>query len=130
MKYWFFDIKKLINEKEKRCCYGEVFDEFNEAKEILINALKAPFIQICENAGKSYKDVLSNVKDNLWYDALNDSIVNMENAGIIDPASVEKSAIMSAISISGIFLTTECAITDIPEPKTPAAPAADPSMMY
>ena len=34
----------------------------------------------------------------------------MENAGIIDPASVEKSAIMSAISISGIFLTTECAI--------------------
>ena len=85
-------------------------DVYKASKEILVNALKAPFIQICENSGKSYLEVLKEIKDNLWYDALNDKVVDMEKSGIIDPASVEKSAIMSAISISGIFLTTECAI--------------------
>ena len=85
-------------------------DVYKASKEILVNALKAPFIQICENSGKSYLEILKEIKDNLWYDALNDKVVDMETSGIIDPASVEKSAIMSAISISGIFLTTECAI--------------------
>lgn len=45
-------------------------------------------------------------------------MVNLKDAGIIDPASVEKSAIMSAISIAGIFLTTECAIINEEEKKT------------
>lgn len=47
------------------------------------------------------KRFYQNVSDNLWYDALNNKMVDMKQSGIIDPASVEKSAIMSAVSISG-----------------------------
>ena len=47
----------------------------------------------------------------------------MIQSGIIDPAKVTTSALKNAASIAGTLLTTECAITDIPEPKT-AAPAA------
>ena len=47
----------------------------------------------------------------------------MMEAGIIDPAKVTTSALRNAASIAGTLLTTECAVTDIPEPKTPAAPA-------
>ena len=83
---------------------------YQQAREILEIALQQPFIQICENAGVDYQKILQNVSDNLWYDALNNKMVDMKQSGIIDPASVEKSAIMSAVSISGIFLTTECAI--------------------
>ena len=81
-----------------------------EALEILEVALKKPFMQICENAGYDYQEVLININEDKWFDAANNTYVNMKESGIIDPASVEKSAIMSAISISGIFLTTECAI--------------------
>ena len=84
--------------------------EYIPAREILEIALSAPFKQIVENAGDDFEKVIKEVNDELWYDALNQKIVNLSKAGIIDPASVEKSAIMSAISIAGIFLTTECAI--------------------
>ncbi len=86
--------------------------EYLDACEILEKTLKAPFYQILENAGANQSEVLKQVTDTMWYDALTGKIVNMKDAGIIDPASVEKSAIMSAISIAGIFLTTECAIVD------------------
>lgn len=94
--------------------------EYEDARLILEDALKAPFEQICENAGVSYQDVLAKIQGDLWYDALKDEIVDMKKAGIIDPASVEKSAISSAISIAGIFLTTECAIISN-EKKEPAS---------
>ena len=84
--------------------------EYKDALEILEVALKKPFMQICENAGYDYQEVLININEDKWFDAANNTYVNMKESGIIDPASVEKSAIMSAISISGIFLTTECAI--------------------
>ena len=46
----------------------------------------------------------------------------MVKVGIIDPAKVTRSALQNAASIASLLLTTECAITDIPEPKS-AAPA-------
>lgn len=73
-------------------------------------ALKTPFFQIVENAGENPEKILKHITGDLWYDAYTNEIVNLKEKGIIDPASVEKSAIMSAISIAGIFLTTECAI--------------------
>lgn len=85
-------------------------NQYPDAREILEIALKAPFKQILENAGVNFEEVLKNIKDNLWYDAFNNTYVDMKKAGIIDPASVEKSAIMSAISVAGIFLTTECLV--------------------
>ncbi|MEN6364565.1 MAG: chaperonin GroEL, partial [Rectinema sp.] len=46
---------------------------------------------------------------------------DMVKAGIIDPAKVTRSALQNAASVAALLLTTECAITDLPEPKT--APA-------
>ena len=51
----------------------------------------------------------------------------MRKAGIIDPAKVARVALENAASIAGLFLTTECLITDKPEPKS-AAPVAQPGM--
>lgn len=41
-------------------------------------------------------------------------------SGIIDPTKVERLAILNAISIAGMFLTTESVIVDIPKPEAPA----------
>ncbi len=90
----------------------EAPNEYLPALQILEKALRSPFEQIVINAGRIPENILKEVKDDLWYDAYNDKIVNLRKEGIIDPASVEKSAITSAISIAGLFLTTECAIID------------------
>ena len=52
----------------------------------------------------------------------------MVKAGIIDPAKVTRSALQNAASIAGLLLTTECAITDLPEKNPPAAPMGDGGM--
>ena len=91
--------------------------EYLPALQVLEQALKAPFKQIVENAGGDFAKISKEVTNDLWYDALSQKMVNLKDAGIIDPASVEKSAIMSAISIAGIFLTTECAIINEEEKK-------------
>ena len=78
---------------------------------MLKEALQAPFLQILENAGVKKEDILPKLVDDMWYDASDDTIgLNIEK-GVIDPASVAKSTITNAISIAGIFLTTEAAIT-------------------
>lgn len=89
---------------------------YSDAKNILITALKKPFYQIIENAGKS-KDIVNELKDNLWYDAESDQIVSLTKAGVIDPTSVAINAITNAISVASIFLTTECAIIKKVAPK-------------
>ncbi|MBO4534284.1 MAG: chaperonin GroEL [Treponema sp.] len=100
---------------------------------IVRRALEEPIRQIAENAGLDGSVIAErakNEKKGIGYDARLDKWVNMLEAGIIDPAKVTCSALKNAASVAGTLLTTECAITDIPEPKAPPAPAADPSMMY
>ena len=94
---------------------------------IVRRALEEPIRQIADNAGIDGAVVAErakNEKDGVGYNAYTGEWVNMIEAGIIDPAKVTTSALMNAASIAGTLLTTECAITDIPEPK-PAAPAPD-----
>ena len=100
---------------------------------IVRRALEEPIRQIAENAGLDGSVIAErakNEKKGIGYDARLDKWVNMLDAGIIDPAKVTCSALKNAASVAGTLLTTECAITDIPEPKAPVAPAADPGMMY
>ena len=100
---------------------------------IVRRALEEPIRQISENAGLDGAVVAErakNEKKGVGFNARTGEWVNMLEAGIIDPAKVTCSALKNAASVAGTLLTTECAITDIPEPKAPAAPAADPSMMY
>ena len=100
---------------------------------IVRRALEEPIRQISENAGLDgavIAERAKNEKKGVGFNARTGEWVNMLEAGIIDPAKVTCSALKNAASVAGTLLTTECAITDIPEPKTPAAPSPDPSMMY
>ncbi len=100
---------------------------------IVRRALEEPIRQIAENAGLDGAVIAERAKlekKGIGFNARTNEWVNMLEAGIIDPAKVTCSALKNAASVAGTLLTTECAITDIPEPKAPAAPAADPNMMY
>ena len=100
---------------------------------IVRRALEEPMRQIAENAGLDGSVIAERAKSEkkgVGYNARTGEWVNMLEAGIIDPAKVTCSALKNAASVAGTLLTTECAITDIPEPKTPAAPAPDMGGMY
>ncbi len=65
---------------------------------------------------------------NEGYDAARDEWTNLVERGIIDPAKVTRSALENAVSIAAMVLTTNCLVTDIPEPKGNGAAAAPPPM--
>ncbi len=93
--------------------------------QIIKRALEEPIRQIAENAGVDgsvIADKAKSEKPGVGYNAATGEWVNMMDAGIIDPAKVARCALQNAASVAGMLLTTECAITDIPEP--PAASAA------
>ena len=99
---------------------------------ILEDALEAPLRQIAENAGEDGSVVVSKIKEahenvNYGYDAATNEYKNLVEAGIIDPAKVTRTALQNAISIAGMFLTTEAIITNLPkkEESTPGMPRLD-----
>jgi len=93
---------------------------------IVKRALEEPIRQIAENAGLDgavISEKAKNEKKGVGFDAAKMEWVDMLKAGIIDPAKVTRSALQNAASIASLLLTTECAITDIPEKKeAPAMP--------
>jgi chaperonin GroEL len=93
---------------------------------IVKRALEEPIRQIAENAGLDgavIADQAKKEKKGVGFDAAKMEWVDMMKAGIIDPAKVTRSALQNAASIASLLLTTECAITDIPEKKeAPAMP--------
>ncbi len=95
-------------------------DEQTGAK-IILNALSSPLRQIAINCGKDAGVIVEKVRKSklasIGYDALNDKIVDMFNAGIIDPVLVTKTALISAGSVAGTLLTTECLVCDIAKEK-------------
>ncbi len=101
---------------------GFVADEVIGA-EILKKALEAPSRLIINNAGLEESVVVNKIKESKGsngFDARNEKYVDMLKSGIIDPTLVTRTAIQNAASIAGLLLTTECAITDKPEPPAPA----------
>ena len=102
--------------------------------QIVKRALEEPIRQIADNAGVDGSvivDKAKSAKKGVGYNAATQEWVNMMDAGIIDPAKVTRCALQNAASVAGMLLTTECAITDIPEPPAPAAaPAPDMGGMY
>ena len=98
---------------------------------IVRRALEEPIRQISENAGVDgaiVADKCKNAEKGVGFDANTMQWVNMVEAGIIDPVKVTRSALQNAASIAALILTTECAVTDIPAPAAPAAPAGNPDM--
>lgn len=97
--------------------------------DIIKKAVKAPIKQIAENAGYEPGVVALTVEeadDETGFNAATGEYVNMFEAGIIDPAKVERIALQNAASVGSLLLTTEAAVTE--EPKEEKAAPAMPDM--
>lgn len=108
---------------------GENEDE-QTGIEIIRRAIEEPLRQIVFNAGKEGAVVVDKVRQgegDFGYNARKDVYENMKSAGVVDPAKVTRVALENAASIAGMFLTTECVITDKKEDK-PEMPAMNPGM--
>ena len=94
---------------------------------IVARAIEEPLRQIAANAGVEGSVIINKIREgkgDFGYNARTDEYVNMYEAGVIDPTKVSRVALENAASVAGMFLTTECAIADIPEPAAaPAMPA-------
>ena len=105
---------------------GENEDE-QTGIEIIRRAIEEPLRQIVANAGKEGAVVVDKVRNgeaDFGYNARKDVYENLKAAGVVDPAKVTRVALENAASIAGMFLTTECVITDIKEEHPmPAMPA-------
>ena len=120
-------LKDIVNEGAS--------EDFKFGYKVVYNACGKPFEQILSNAGYSEADARMiaqydlKAADSEWagYDIKTCSVVNMKEAGILDPHRVTKTALSSASSIAGTILLTECVVIDKPENKTENT--FDPSMM-
>ncbi len=83
--------------------------------DIVKRAIEEPLRQIVFNAGKEGAVVVQKVREgkgDYGYNARTDVYENFFAAGVVDPAKVCRVALENAASIAGMFLTTECVITE------------------
>jgi len=104
--------------------------------EIVAQALVEPAKMIAKNAGKEGSVIvekLKNKKKSIGYNAAVGEFRDMLEDGIVDPTKVTRSALQNAASVAALLLTTEVAITDIPEdekmPQMPGGGMGGPGMM-
>ena len=95
---------------------------------IVYQACGKPFEQILTNAGYDSTDAqmigkyqLIDSGNDVWagYDLKQEKVVNMKEAGIIDPTKVTRTALENAASVAGTLLLTECVVVPHPEKKDP-----------
>lgn len=105
----------------------DLADEFDAGFKVLLRALEEPLRQIVQNAGKEEGAVIANLirnkselKNNGYNAIINKPVDDMIKEGIIDPVKVTRSALENAISVSAMLLTTEVAVTDLPDKKEAA----------
>ncbi len=104
----------------------DLIDDEKIGADIIIRAIKAPLKQIVENAGFDAGIIVHNVESNpntnFGFNAATGEYVDMFEAGIIDPVKVERVALLNAVSVASLLLTTEATVSEIKEDK-PSAPA-------
>ena len=87
--------------------------------DIIRKAIQAPLRQIADNAGVDGAVVAGKLLEqndtNYGYNAQNDEYTDMVKAGIIDPTKVVRTALQDAASVGGLLITTEAAVTEIPQ---------------
>ena len=123
----------LLYAREGITCTKADGDDFNYGKRLVYKACGKPFEQILSNAGYDERDMYPinmeiGKQDGVWngYNIKTETIVDMKEAGIIDPQKVTKNALLNAASIAGTILLTECVVIDNPEDKKESA--MDPMM--
>jgi chaperonin GroEL len=93
--------------------------------QIVRRALEQPLRTLCENAGLEGSVIVEQVKNAkkaMGFNVDAEQMVDMFEAGIIDPTKVSRTALQNAASVASLLLTTEALVTEIPDRKKPAAP--------
>ncbi len=88
--------------------------------QIVRRAIESPIRMLCANAGVEGAVIVGQVlegKGNYGYNVATGEYQDLVKAGVVDPAKVTRTALQNAASVSGLLLTTECMITEIPEKK-------------
>ena len=107
----------------------EAIEDSNIGSKIVYQACGKPFEQILVNAG--YDAIKAQMlamnyttNESVWegHDVKTGMIINMKEAGIIDPAKVTRTALENAASVAGTVLLTECVVVDNPEDKKESDP--------
>jgi chaperonin GroEL len=91
---------------------------------IVSRAIEAPLRQLVANSGREAALIVEHVKKGKGaegYNVATDKFEDLIASGVVDPTKVTRSALQNAASISGLLLTTECLITDLPSKEAPAA---------
>ena len=91
--------------------------------QIVRRAIEEPLRTLADNAGEEGALIVQEVKKrkgNEGYNVATGQYEDLIKAGVVDPAKVTRSALQHAASISGLLLTTEAVITELPEKKAPA----------
>jgi chaperonin GroEL len=101
-------------------------DDQTRGIDIIRRSLQAPVRQIAQNAGWDGAVVAGKLIDgndaNLGFNAQTETYENLVQAGVIDPTKVVRTALQDAASVAGLLITTEAAVSEMPEDK-PAMPA-------
>jgi len=96
-------------------------EDQNRGIDIVRRALQSPVRQIAENAGHDGAVVAGKLTegndDNLGFNAATDVYEDLVKAGVIDPTKVVRTALQDAASVAGLLITTEAAISELPEDK-------------
>jgi chaperonin GroEL len=109
---------------------GLVGDEATGAG-IVARAIEAPLRQLIANAGRESALIVEHVKKakgSEGYNVATGEFEDLIKSGVVDPTKVTRTALQNAASISGLLLTTECLVTDLPEPEKPAPGGHDHGM--
>ena len=116
-------------------------DAVRIGKQIVYRSCGKPFEQILLNAGYTPNDMYPIINEigaqgevgtKPWFgfNIKEETIVNMKEAGIIDPAKVTRTALENAASVAGTVLLTECVVVDSPEDKKESDPMAGMGGMF
>jgi chaperonin GroEL len=93
---------------------------------IIKRAIEEPVRRLVENGGLESSIIVEQIKresTTKGFDANQKKMVDMIEAGIIDPTKVTRTALENAASISALLITTECIVADKPEKEDKSAPA-------
>lgn len=114
----FAKIAKIV-EKASKSKVADLTPDTRTGIRIVAKALETPLVQIANNAGVKGEVVVEKVKsfanNNKGYNVLTGKYVDMFDAGIIDPAKVERCAIQNASSVAGMILTAEASVAEVPK---------------
>ena len=115
-------IRALKAACDAKCCDAASNEDERTGMGIVARAVEAPLRQLVANAGREAALIVENVKnhkDGYGYNVATDTYEDLIASGVVDPTKVTRTALQNAASISGLLLTTEALITELPSKEAP-----------